>query len=155
MTIETAYSAFTDAVAAALVAAGYLTDPAHLAIDPEDLVEPTGAETEVMRAATVEKGETGPVRRILGRAAPRWVVERRCRVELLAYGPAQAERLAVDAAAVSALAGLETAAPTLSGQCERLTLVGVEDTPVAPNGVAMAFAFTLRVRSGDPLGTTP
>ena len=154
MTIETAYSAFAEAVATALVTAGYLSQPAGLQIDPESLVEPTGEETSVQRSATLEKIQTGPVRQILGRPERRWVVERSCRVEMMACGPARAPRLEVDAAAVAALATLANVAPTLSGACERLTLTGVEDEPVPPNGVSKIFTFTLRVRSGDPLGTT-
>lgn len=154
MTIETAYAAFAEAVGDALVEAGYLSAAADLQIDPEALVEPTGEETSVQRSATLEKIQTGPVRQILGRPERRWVVERSCRVELMAAGPARVTRLEIDAAAVSALATLANDLPTLSGACERLTLTGVEDEPVPPNGVSKIFTFTLRVRSGDPLGTT-
>lgn len=154
MTIDTAYVAFADAVAAALVAVGFLPDAAALNIDPEDLVEPDGSETETRRAATLENGGTRPVRQILGRPEQRWVVERTCRVELLQYGPAQSERREVDAAAVAALAALPASLPTLSGACERLMLDESDRTPVDPNGVAHAFTFRLRVRSGDPLGAS-
>lgn len=154
MTIETAYTAFTDAVAAALVAVDFLSAPTDLNIDPEDLVEPTGDELQILSAATVEKGETGPVRQILGRPEQRWVVERTCRVELMQYGPASDQRRTIDAAAVAAMAQLSVNAPNLSGACERLTLTESDETPVDPNGVARSFTFTLRVRSGDPLGVT-
>lgn len=155
MTIDTAYAAFTDAVAAALVEAGFLDQAPDLNIDPEDMVEPTGDELVTTRAATVEKGETAPVRQILGRPEQRWVVERTCRVELLQYGPASDQRRTVDADAIVAIAGLASSLPTLGGACERLLLSESEQTPVEPNGVARSFTFTLRVRSGDPLGTRP
>jgi hypothetical protein len=152
MTIDSAYAAFNMAVAGALVDVGYIAAPGDLRVDPESLVEPTGDEEEFVTVATVEQVQTGPVRQLLGRAVPRWIVERQCRVELAAYGPARAERLDVDAGAVAALAQLPVTLPTLLGACERLALVSVESEPLAPNGVTKTFLFTLRVRSGDPLG---
>lgn len=154
MTIETAYAALTDRIASALVAAEYLTAADQLKIDPEDLEEPTGDETDVQRVATVEKEETRPLRPILGRPAPRWVVERRVRVELLAFGPARGRRLEIDAAAVAALASLGVADPTLEGACERCDLVALDDGVTPPNGVTKTFTYALRVRSGDPLGAS-
>lgn len=155
MTIAAAYSAFATAVATALVGAGYLAQTSALEVDPEDLVEPSGSETETLRAATLENAGTQPVRQILGRPEQRFVVERTCRVELLQYGPARQTRREVDAAAVAAMARIAVDLPTLSGACERLILDSSEETPVDPNGVAHAFTFRLRVRSGDPLGVTP
>lgn len=154
MTIETAYAAFTQTVATALFDAGFLSDAAALRIDPEAPIEPAGDSYEYETAASVEKVQTGPVRQILGRAEPRWVVERQCRVELLTAGPARDNRLEIDATVVGVLATLPNRLPTLSGTCERLVLTGVEDSPVEPNGVAKILMFTIRVRSGDPLGTS-
>jgi hypothetical protein len=154
MTIDDAYAAFADALAAALVESGYLADATELQVDPESLIEPTGDETDIVRTAALEKIQTGPVRQILGLPSQRYVVERQCRVELMASGPAREDRLEVDAAAVAAVAVLPNTLPTLGGACERLLLTGVEDEPVAPNGVAKIFTFTIRVRSGDPLGMT-
>lgn len=154
MTVETAYAAFVAAVAAALADpdVGFITAADQLHVDPEAPIELAGDVESVETAASVEKVETRPVRQILGRPEQRWLVERSCRVELQAVGPARADRLQVDARAVAALALLPSSMPTLSGACERLILVGCEDEILPPNGVAKIFAFTLRVRSGDPLG---
>lgn len=155
MTIDNAYDAFTSAVANALLAAGFLDDPGRLRIDPEDLTEPDGMETTTQRSAMVEQVSTGAVRNILGRPEPRFVVERSCRVELMQWGPAQDTRRMIDAAAVAALALLPVLTPTLKGACERLSLTEGEETPIDPNGVARSFTFNIRIRSGDPMGTTP
>lgn len=154
MKIDAAYAALCDHVAAALVAAGFLTNPEQLEIDPEDLIEPSGDELTVMNAAAIEKGETQPLRPILGRPQRRWVVERRVRVELLSYGPAGETRLEIAADAVAALASVGLADPTLGGACERCDMVSLEDGTTPPNGVTKAFTYALRVRSGDPLGAS-
>lgn len=156
MTIETAYAALVEAVGAALAHEdiGFLASAALLQVDPEAPVELAGDVEDIETAASVEKVETRPVRQILGRPERRYVVERTCRVELQAVGPARATRLEIDAAAVSALAVLPDQSPTLGGTCERWQLTGVEDDPLPPNGVAKVLTFTLRVRSGDPLGTS-
>lgn len=156
MTIETAYAAFTAAIGAALAHddVGFIASAGALNVDPEAPVELAGDVEDIETAATVEKAETRPVRQILGRPEQRWVVERLCRVELQAAGPARAARLEVDARAVTTLAVLPNASPTLGGACERWMLVGVEDEILPPNGVAKILNFTIRVRSGDPLGMT-
>lgn len=156
MTIETAYAAFAAAAGTALAHAdvGFLASADLLKVDPEAPIETGGDPDTFETAASADIIQTGPVRQILGRPEPRWVVERQCRVELQAAGPDRAERLAALAAAASALAVLPNTAPTLSGACERLTLTGVEDEVFEPNGVGKILSFTLRVRSGDPLGTT-
>jgi hypothetical protein len=156
MTIETAYAALAVAVAAALAHddVGFIGTPARLQVDPEAPIEAGGDPDAFETAASIETLQTGPVRQILGRPEPRWVVERLCRVELQAVGPERAERLSAIAAAAAALAVLPNSLPTLSGACERLILTGVEDSVFEPNGVGKILAFTLRVRSGDPLGTS-
>lgn len=154
MTLAVAYAAFTAALAEALVAAQFLPEAAALRVDPQDLVEPTGDELEVQTSAMVENGQTRPVRQILGRPTQRWVVEGDCRVELMAWGPSGETRLEISAAAVAAVAALPATLPTLAGACERLLLTGLDEAPIEPNGVSKAFTFTLRVRSGDPLGAS-
>lgn len=155
MSIEPAYAAFVAAVATSLVEAGFLSAAGKLEVDPEDLIEPDGSALETKRSASVEKGETAPVRQMLGRPEQRWIVERTCRVELLQYGPAQEQRHEVDAAAVAAMARIAVDLPTKPGVFERLFLDSSEFTPVDPNGASYAFTFRIRVRSGDPLGVTP
>lgn len=154
MRIDAAYLALCDRVASALVEAGFLPEAERLQIDPEDLIEPDGDELTVVNAASIEKGETRPLRPILGRPERRWVVERQARVELLSYGPARETRLEIDAEAVAALALIGVADPTLGGACERCDLVSLEDGTTPPNGVTKVFTYALRVRSGDPLGAS-
>lgn len=156
MTIETAYAAFTAAIGAALAHpdVGFIADASALQVDPEAPIELVGDVEDVETAASVETAETRPVRQILGRPEQRWVVERLCRVELQAAGPSRAARLEIDARAVAALAVLPNQSPTLAGACERWMLVGVEDETLPPNGVAKILNFTIRVRSGDPLGSS-
>lgn len=156
MKIETAYAAFTAEIAAALAHedVAFIATAAALQVDPEAPIELGGDPDIFETAASVDKGDTGPVRQILGRPEQRWIVGRDCRVELQASGPNRSERLAAIAAAASALAVLPNGDPTLGGTCERLLLTGVEDETLEPNGVAKILTFTLRVRSGDPLGTS-
>lgn len=154
MTIETAYAALTAALGQALTTAGFISAAEALRVDPEDLIEPTGDELDVQTSAMVERGETRPVRQILGRPQPRWVVEMDCRLELMIWGPSGADRLEISIDAIAAVSTLPAVAPTLSNACERLLLTGLDAAPIEPNGVSKTFTFTLRVRSGDPLGAT-
>lgn len=156
MTIETAYAAFTAAVGAALAHedVGFIATAAALQVDPEAPIEAGGDPDAFETAASVEKIQTGPTRQKLGLPQQRFVVERQCRVELQAAGPSRSERLAALELATSALAILPNSNPTLGGACERLTLTGGEDSVFEPNGSGNILAFTIRIRSGDALGTT-
>lgn len=154
--VETAYAALAARVAAALVAAGLLAAPGDLQIDPESRIEPAGDETEFVTAAALVKVRTAPVRQMLGRPAnaPRYVVERECRVELALVGPEKAQRDTIAAAVLTALAALPGLHPTLDGAAERLLLTEQGDDELPPNGLTLSITYTLRLRSSDPLGRT-
>lgn len=152
--IEPAYSALADAIAADLVAAGFLPTVNVMEVDPSAPFTPAGDERELVRAAALVKVSTGVVRTLLGRAAPRYVVERQCRLELALAGPARLLRDEIADAAVGRLAQLPVRLPTLGGSAERLILGEQTDDELPPNGVSLFLTFTIRVRSGDPLGRT-
>lgn len=155
--IEIAYAALAEALADALVTAGFLTAPGLMQVDPEARWEPEGEESEVQTAAALFRLKTAPVRQLMGGSSPRWVVERDARLELSATGPVPAgdPTHAARVLAVLALAAaLPATDPTLGQTCERLELTINEDADLATIGLATGITFTLRVRSGDPLGLT-
>ena len=152
--IEPAYLELGDRIAAALVAAEFLPTGADLKIDPPAPFTPTGDERTLIQAASLVKVQTASVRQILGGVAPRHVVERQCRLELAIAGPDRLRRESRVEAALLALAVLPNLFPTLSGKAERLMLGDQTDDELAPNGVSFFLNFTIRVRSGDPLGRT-
>ena len=152
--IEPAYSALASAIADDLVLAAFLPAATDLMIDPEAPFSPTGDERELVRAAALVKVRTGAVRTLLGGSAPRYVVERECRLELALAGPARLLRDDVADATLGLLAQLPARVPTLGGVAERLTLGEQTDDELPPNGVSLFLTFTIRIRSGDPLGRT-
>ena len=153
--IETAYLALADRLALALVASGFLDRVDDLQIDPSAIFTPTGDEDELVRAAALVILKTESIRPILGGPSPRYVVERQCRLELAIAGPERLNGGGYMQAALSALAIIPSAAPTLGGAAERLSLGDRTDEDLPPNGTALSLTFTIRVRSSDPLGCTP
>lgn len=153
--IENAYLALAERLALALVACGFLDAVGELQVDPAAIFTPTGDEEDLLRVASLVQLQTTPVRQILGRASPRYVVDRQCRLELAMAGPARLQNDALFNSALAAVAILPAAAPTLGGTAERLTLGERTDEDLPPNGTAVSLTFTLRVRSSDPLGCTP
>lgn len=156
MMIEPAYTALAARLAQRLVACGFLSSLDALKVDPESAFEPDGEETEVTTSAALVKVKTAPVRQTLGRpTGPRYVVERECGLDLSIAGPAQDLKALLELAVMTAVATTPGDDPTLGGLCERLELTGRNDNEIEPNGLAVFLTFTLRVRSGDPLGMTP
>lgn len=98
---------------------------------------------------------TAPVRHILGGSATRYVIDRQCRLELAAAGPARLMRSLRVNEVLDAVAVIPGRNPTLSGKAERLILGEQTDDELPPNGVSLFLTFTIRVRSGDALGRTP
>lgn len=152
--IEPAYSALAAAIADDLVAAQFLLATTDLKIDPAAPFSPTGDERVLVRAGALVKVRTVPVRTLLGGESPRYVVERECRLELALAGPARLLKVTVADAALALLAQLPARLPTLGGTAERLVLGEQTDDELPPNGVSLFLTFTIRVRSGDPLGRT-
>lgn len=152
--IEPAYSALAAQIAADLVATDFLPVVDDLMVDPEAPFEPAGDERELVRAAALVKVRTGVVRTLLGGSGPRYVIERECRLELALAGPARLLRDDVADATLGLLAQLPARAPTLGGVAERLILGEQTDDELPPNGISLFLNFTIRVRSGDPLGRT-
>ncbi|WP_312126567.1 hypothetical protein [Brevundimonas sp.] len=153
--IEPAYSALAASLAEALVASGFLQAPAELMVDPASVFTPLGDEETLVLAASLVKLQTNPVRTLLGRAGPRYVVDRQCRLELAVAGPDRlmdGDRLAD---ALAAIAAIPLRYPTLSGAAERVWLGERTDDELPPNGEAVTITFIIRVRSSDPLGLTP
>ena len=153
--IEPAYAQLASRIAEALVGAEFLTAAADLKVDPPAPFTPMGDERDLVRAAALVKVQTGSVRQLLGGPGPRQEVERQCRLELAIAGPDRVRRAARVDDALAALAVLPVLHPTLSGTAERLMLGEQTDDELPPNGVSFFLTFTLRVRSGDPLGRTP
>lgn len=155
--IDAAYHAFAQGLARRLVSAGFINDPLGLQVDPESDIAPEddgGEGSEVETAAGVFKGDTQPVRTLMGGPRRRYVVERSPRLELAAWGVNTDRWKAAMAAATAGIAAMIDDDPTLGGAAERLELTGLESDPFPPNGEQAVFTFTLRVRSGDPLGGT-
>ena len=152
--IEPAYERLAELVEEVLIGAGFVTEPGGLKVDPTAAFEPQGDEHQIVTAASLVKVQTQSVRQILGRAAPRHVVERQCRIELAMVGPNKGLRLMINDEMLMALALLPNEHPTLDGLAERLILLDQTDDDLPPNGVSVTLTFTIRVRSGDPLGRT-
>lgn len=153
--IEVAYQAFADVAAQALMQAGFIGTPAALKIDPPAPFTPTGDEKVLVRAASLVKVRTLPVRQLLGGPQPRFVVERQCRLELALAGPQRLLRETTTDEVLAVLATLPQAYPTLTDTAERFVLVEQTDDELPPNGVSFFITYTVRVRSGDALGRTP
>lgn len=154
MSIETAYTALGALLQTTLRATNFLGAEGLLELDPESPFEPSGEETDIIRAAALVKVRTYNPRQTVGRpaGARRYVVERECRLELALAGPNREQRKIIDLDTLSALALLPELDPTLGGAVERFLLGEQTDDELPPNGVATFLTFTLRVRSGDPLG---
>ena len=153
--IEPAYLRAAELFEQALISAGFITEAGALKIDPTAAFEPSGDERVLITAASLVKVQTQSVRQIIGLPAPRHIVERQCRLELGIAGPRRDMRIAIDSDMLDALALLPNAHPTLDGLAERFTLDDQTDDDMPPNGVSVTLSFTIRVRSGDPLGRTP
>lgn len=155
MTVDTGFAALALAVSAALVDAGFIPIASALAIDDPDAVGPTGQEETFLTWAALTRGETRTVRTILGRPAPRYVVEHRASLELAWAGPDQAAGKAALASALPAVALLTVDTPTLNGFVERFFLEEGSEEQLAPNGWQITLTCAFRIRSSDPLGLTP
>lgn len=153
--IDAAYTALADRLAAALVACEFISQVSELKVDPSAVFEPDGDEETLITVASLSQLQTAPVRTMIGGSSPRYVVERQCRLELAMAGPERLMSEPLIKAALAAVAIIPAAAPTLGGAAERITLGQREDEDLPPNGTALSLTFTLRVRSGDPLGCTP
>lgn len=159
--IEIAYVAAQNAIAAALVDAGFLVAPKDLHVDDpgaEGALE--GDETFTQTWAAILQLATRPHRQLLGLAPTRrYIVERHFQLELASVAPDGPARKASLDAARAVIATLADADPTLQGAAERFFL-GTSDNPgeepgdLPPNGLKTIFPFTLRVRANDPLGQT-
>lgn len=150
--IETAYAALAEAIGQVLGQSGFLDPPDVLRVDPPETFSPSGDELSLVTVAALVKVQTRPVRTLLGGQAPRYVVERECRLELAAVGPRADLRAARLAAALDGLSRIAVEGPTLDGQAERLVLTERTDDELPPNGESVFITFILRVRSGDALG---
>lgn len=153
--IEPAYEELACRIAEALDGAGFTSAGWALKVDPTAPFTPSGDERTLVQAAALVKLKTGAVRQLLGGPAPRYIVERECRVELAVAGPDRLRRESRVAEALAGLALIQDQYPTLSGRAERLILGEQTDDELPPNGVAFFLTFTIRVRSGDALGRTP
>lgn len=160
--IELAYEALGAKLAAALVAAEFLLATTDFVLNPTSPFEPTEPDAEddgegeptVQVTASLVKLKTGPVRQILGRPTQRFVVERLCLLELSVFGGDAARQAALYDAAITAAAGVPVAFSTLEGLCEMLLIAEAEDDAIAPSGDVTSITFSIRLRSGDPLGRT-
>lgn len=152
--IEPAYEELAAQIEHALQLVDFLP-PDGLKVDPEAPFIPTGDEASTVRAASLVKVRTAPVRQLLGLPAPRYVVERQCQFELAIAGPQKYRRSDWMDAVLTALATIPADYPTLGGRAERLILGEQTDDELPPNGLTFSLTFTIRVRSGDPLGRTP
>lgn len=154
--IEVAYAAFGDQLAAALVAAEFLTATDLFKVDPAEPIEVDGDATGWTAATMLNMG-TVPARTLIGGGAPRFVVERQVRVEIAATAQdktALDAKIAAGSSAVVAFVGVG-ADLTLGGRLERLTVTSAEVEDLAPMGQKLFITFALRLRAGDPLGLTP
>ncbi len=153
--IEPAYLRLAELIEQVLINAGLITEAGGLKIDPPGSFEPSGDERVLVTAASFVKVQTAPIRRTLGRAEPRYIIERHCRLELAMAGPNKGMRLAINDDMLASLSLLPDQYPTLDGLSERLNLIDQTDDDLPPNGITVTLNFTIRVRSGDPLGRTP
>ena len=154
MSIEIAYAALAALLQQTLRATNFMEPDGVLEIDPEAPFQPSGDETDIIRAAALVQVRTFVSRQMIGRpaGARRYVVDRECRLELALAGPNRDQRKVIDIDTVSALATLPELDPTLGGEVERFLMGEKTDDELPPNGVATFLTFILRVRSGDPLG---
>lgn len=153
--IEAAYRELARVIAAALVGCSFVRTDPDLRVDPPSSFEPQGYEEHLVTNAALLKLSTQPVRQMLGRPVPRYAVERQVRLELAAAGPEKAVWEQALADAVTACAPIAALNPTLNGLCERLEVSTEETDDLPPDGQKAFLLFTLRLRSGDPLGRTP
>lgn len=150
--LETAYSALAQAVAVALVQAGFIAAPEGLKVDPAETLETDPDAQRLETAAGLVRVSTAVARTVLGRGSPRYLVHLTARLELAAVCPSRDIRRAAIAAAADALAPLTDLDPTLSGACERAWISEQSDDAIEPNGEELLITWTLRVRSSDRLG---
>lgn len=153
--IDTAYQAQAGGLATALLGAGFLASTDQLQVDPSSPNAMDGDEASFATAAALVKLTTTSPRAIMGGPTRRYVVERTSRLELGVVGPDAAARAEVLGAALAACAALPEDDPTLGGLVERFFVGDQEDDDLPPNGAKVFLTFTLRLRSGDPLGLTP
>ena len=153
MALPEAYQALAAALAASLVAAGVLTTPDAFEVDPVNGVEPSETPDAISAVAGLIGLETSSEIRFLG-SPRRYIVERQARLELAVAGPTAASRAAVLTLALTAVAAIPEADPSLGGRCERLELLSLEDEDWPPSGQKILITFLLRVRSADALGMT-
>lgn len=155
MTVDAALNALASVLIERLLVSGYILTSADLHIDDADAVAPVGNEADYLTWAALTRGETRTVRTILGRPAPRYVVEHRATLQLAWAGPDGAAGRARHALALQAVATLPVDHPTLTGEVERLFLEAGDDEPLPPNGWGTTLVLAFRLRSSDPLGLTP
>lgn len=155
--IETAFAGLKTALADALVADGFLAAPADLKVD-----EPAPSEAQAVGVlktwAALTRGEVTTARTLIGTVPPRYVVELTCELTLVAHGRTASGTPTVESLlsdALAAVAPIAAVNPTLTGACERVELVEMTSEALPPSGRYDRLMFTLRVRSGDPLGRTP
>ncbi len=152
--IDLAYGELQRLIGVALVGCQFIKDQAGLQVDPPNSFEPQGYDEFLVTSAAILKLSASPTAQMLG-ATPRYVVERTHRLELGAAGPQQADWQAALDNAVTACAPIAAVNPTLGGLCERLFLTVDETDDLPPDGQKAILTFTIRLRSGDPLGRTP
>jgi hypothetical protein len=158
--IVDAYATLAAALGQALTQAGFIADPDALSLDDPAADGLDGDALEVATSASLLTLHTRPTRFPMGAEKRRFVVERYAHLELVSVGPDKPAREALLNRAVAAVAALPQRAPTLEGACERLFLGAPDlaeqsDDDFGANGRQTLIAFTIRVRSGDPLGQTP
>lgn len=146
---RTAFEALAAALAARLVAEGFLAAAAELAVDEEADWEREGARS----VAALNRTETAATQRFMGLAAPRYEVRLAVLFEAGAEGAGAREQL--DKAA-AALGGLLAEDEDLAGAALRLELAdGVQIEGWGAIGFRLTARLDLFVSAGDPLGVTP
>lgn len=159
MSIERAYRGACSAIAQALIRAQFITAETDLHVDDAAAEGLTGDEEEARTFAAILQETTRPERQLMGGSRKRYVVIRPFQLELAVVGPdAKPRRESLDRARLL-IAGLPDADPQLQGACERFFIgtqdqLGEEPGDLPPDGLKTVFPFTIRVRSGDPLGQT-
>lgn len=152
--VDQAFAAFAGALAAALVAGGFLASADQLEQDPESPFAPNGDEVGLVTAAALFRGDVQAPRVLLGRPSARYDVTQFVEVEALAAGGTKVERLAALAAAEAALAAVH-ADPTLAGAARWLTLAEARRGDLPPNALTFTAIVALEaLPAGDPLGRT-
>lgn len=155
--VDTAYEALRAALETALLAAGFIADGEALKDEPEGPWEPEGDVDGVQVGAALFPLEVVPVRQLMGGTVRRWVVELPCRGEFAIFGNVadgeDSHRVRMRSA-LDEMAVLPSTDPTLTQTVERLEIGGATYEDLPPSGLKMLVEFTLRLRSGDPLGRT-